>query len=104
MKKQIIDREDERKLYEAYAVLDRIINDSKQQKKENRISKRIKKYKKKIKDQAKTINGLFDFLEKIGYPKKSWCCVTTNGKREFTSLSLQRNEFLTVLCDEMTKQ
>lgn len=101
MKKQIIDREDERKLYEAYAVLDRIINDSKQQKKENRISKRIKKYKKKIKDQAKTINGLFDFLEEIGYPRKLLCYTTINGKRKFTARILKRNEFLDVLAKQI---
>lgn len=69
----------------------------------NKISKRIKKYKKKIKDQAKTINGLFEFLEKIGYPRKRWLVTEINGKKEFSSLSLNKNSFLAILTDQITK-
>ena len=52
------------------------------------ISKKNKKYKKKIKKQAKIINGLLDFLEKLGYDKKRWAYWEKNGRREYTNVSI----------------
>lgn len=92
-----MNREDERKLYEAYAVLDKILNGEKSAKKDDRVSKSIKKYKKKIKKQAKIINGLFDFLEKQGFSKKRLCYTEKNGKREYSYLDLQTNDFFHAL-------
>lgn len=57
-------------------------------------SKKIKKYKKKIKKQAKIINGLLDFLEKLGYDKKAWGYWEKNGKREYTNFSIPNNHNL----------
>ena len=56
--------------------------------------KAIKKYKKKIKKQAKIINGLLDFLEKLGYDKKRWAYWEKNGRREYTSFSIPNDSNL----------
>lgn len=96
-------REDERKLYEAYAVIDKILHNEKLAKKDNKVPKKIKKYKKKIKNQAKIINGLFDFLEKQGFSKNLLCYIEKNGKREYSYLGLKNNEFLKNLFGLITK-
>lgn len=70
---------------------------------DGRVSKSIKKYKKKIKKQAKTINGLYDFLEKQGFSKKRLCYIEKNGKREYSYLGLKTNEFFNVLLDLIKK-
>jgi len=98
-----MNREDERKLYEAYAVIDKILNDEKSAKKDNKVPKKIKKYKKKIKNQAKIINGLFDFLEKQGFSKNRLYYTEKNGKRKYSYLGLKENEFLKTLFGLITK-
>lgn len=66
-------------------------------------SKTIKKQKTKIKEQAKTIKGLYKFLKKLGYTK---FFVTRNekGEKVYSSAQLKENEFLLNLENEILSQ
>lgn len=66
-------------------------------------SKTIKKQKAKIKEQAKTIKGLYKFLEKLGYTK---FFVTRNekGEKVYSSAQLKENEFLSTLIDKIKEE
>lgn len=56
-------------------------------------SKTIKKQKAKIKEQAKTIKGLYKFLKELGYTK---FFVTRNekGEKVYSTAQLKENKFL----------
>lgn len=63
-------------------------------------SKKRKKYKKKIKEQAKQIVGLIEYLAELGYKDLHWN-VKKDGKYKYFSLTLKPNIIFKNICNQI---